>query len=830
MSRDDKWRGKNFPSKITLPLLPLRDVVVFPSQVSTLFVGRAKSIATVEEAVGGRKLILLSSQKKAGIDNPTQEDVFRVGTLCGINQVLRYPNDTIRIQVQGISRAKIIKFHKTREYYNIDIAVMKEPPVDQLKREALTRSLMSYFEHYIKINKKLSPDILVNLQKTGNLSVLSDIVCSYLTSSKISDKQQLLEEGDPVRRTERLIELIVSEIEILNVQRKIQTRIRRQMDRDQKEYYLNLQKQAISKELGEQDEYQQENKELEEKIKAKKLSKEARTKSEREFRKLKMMSPMSSEAAVIRNFLDWVISIPWGDRASESIDLDRAKKILDEDHYGLEKVKERILEYIAVGKLVGKVKGPILCLVGPPGVGKTSLGASIARACGRKFVRVSLGGVRDEAEIRGHRRTYIGAYPGKIINGMKRAGVMNPVFLLDEVDKMTVDYRGDPASALLEVLDPEQNSTFVDHFLDVDYDLSEVVFITTANTKDGIPFPLLDRMEVLELPGYTEYEKSSIARSFLIPKQKKACGIGDLDLRITDGALLMLIQRYTREVGVRNCEREISSLCRKLACKVLETPEIFEKPMKITAGRLPKFLGVARYRVGRREKVDEVGLANGLAYTVYGGDILQVEATILPGKGKLILTGKLGEVMQESAQAAVTYLRSRASLLNMDPEFYRKYDIHIHLPEGAVSKDGPSAGITIATALISAVVGAPVRRAVAMTGEITLRGKVLPVGGIKEKLVSAARSRISRVIIPRENKKHLKDVAESALSRLTIVLVRNVDEVLREALIMDGIEKIFPNRGTVIERPAKRPAEKQSDDDDMPVIEVPDDGKEIRID
>lgn len=829
MTSDGRWGEKELPSKLTAPLIPLRDIVIFPGRISTLFIGRNKSIHAVEEAVSGRKLILLSAQKKAGVDHPGGEDMFRVGTLCGILQVLRYPNDTMKIQYQGLARAKITRFQNNRRFINVDMEIMKEPAVDPVKGEALTRSIMSTFNHYVKVNKKLSPDVIDNMSGIKELGVLADAISASLTSSKITDKQFLLEEKDPVTRAERLIELMTSEIEIMNVQRRIQTRIKRQMDRDQKEYYLGLQKQAISKELGESDEFQAEFKELEENIATKKLSKEARLKAGRELKKLKMMSPMSSEAAVIRNYLDWLVSIPWGEVSNEDIGVKRAAEILDEDHYGLEKVKERIVEYIAVGRLVGKVRGPILCLVGPPGVGKTSLGSSIARACGRKFVRVSLGGVRDEAEIRGHRRTYIGAYPGKIIYGIKRAGVVNPVFLLDEIDKMTVDYRGDPAAALLEVLDPEQNNTFVDHFLDIEYDLSDVMFVTTANTVEGIPLPLLDRMEVLELPGYTEIEKYHIARKFLVPRQEKACGVDKLEITITGGAMRKLIRRYTREAGVRNLEREISSILRKLARRFLEKPDMNKEPVKITRGKLTSLLGVPKYRVGMREKGDEVGLCNGLAYTSYGGDILQVEVTIVSGEGKLLLTGKLGEVMQESGRAAVSYLRKKASVLKVDPDFYQKKDIHIHLPEGAVPKDGPSAGITIATALTSAILGVPVRKNVALTGEITLRGKVLPVGGIKEKLIAAVRGRISTVVMPRDNRKNLKELPRSVMRKLTIILVDYMDEVLRESLVMEGIENIFPVRGKVIEPLEKKPPGKKDEDDDIPVIEISDDIEEIRL-
>jgi len=820
-------------NKIKTPLLCLRDIVIFPNQITTVFIGRPKSIKAIEEASLKNRLLVTAVQKNPDVDDPGEDDVFRTGTLCTILNIQRFPNDTLKIQIQGIGRVKILNFKKDSEFIWVECELVRSPVmVDDIKEEAAKRVVISSFENYIKVQRQLSPDILMEISSLKKLGDVIDAIAANISIKKVIDKQFLLEENDPIVRGERLTQLINSEIEVINIQRRIQSRVRRQMDRDQKEYYLNLQKQAISKELGEGDEFNVEFKELEEKIASKQLSKEAKLKAERELKKLKMMSPMSSEAAVIRNYLDWIVSIPWGETSNEEIDIEKARKIIDEDHYGLEKVKERIIEYIAVGKLAGHQKGPILCLVGPPGVGKTSLGSSIARACGRKFVRVSLGGVRDEAEIRGHRRTYIGAYPGKIIYGMKRAGVINPVFLLDEVDKMTVDYRGDPAAALLEVLDPEQNSTFVDHFLDVDYDLSHVMFITTANTVEGIPLPLLDRMEVLELNGYTEIEKLEIASKFLIPKQKKLCGIENVDLEISSGAIKSIIQHYTREAGVRNLEREIASICRKIACQILDDKGLKTESFKVNQSVLFKMLGPMRYRVGVREKTNEVGVCNGLAFTSYGGDILQVEVSIVQGKGKLLLTGKLGDVMKESAQAAVSYLRKRASLLGIDADFYMKNDIHVHFPEGGVPKDGPSAGISIATALASALLNVPIDRKVALTGEITLRGKVLPVGGIKEKLVAAARGKIRKVIIPAENRKDLVNLPVQVRRKLTVVLVNHMDEVLREALVMEGIEKIFPSQGVILDPIRDEPLKKKSelDDDDMPVVEITNEGDELRFD
>jgi ATP-dependent Lon protease len=798
--------GPTIPSKITLPLLPLRDIVVFPSQVVTLFVGRDKSMKAVEEALSSGKLIFLSAQRKASVNDPVEADIHRVGTVATLAQVLRYPNETIRLKVQGVARARIGKFQKRRGCFMVRADLCHDEPHDPLRAEALVRTVRASFEEYARLNKKIDPGQANALHGVDDPGTISDIVAGNLGSAKLAERQGLLEQFDPIDRLDTVLKLIASEIEILQIQRRLRSKIRKQMDRDQKEYYLNVQKQMINKELGEGDEFQSELKEIEEKIAKKSLSEEAKTKSERELRKLKLMSPMSAESAVIRNWLDWVLSVPWNEPTQEHVSLNHAEQILDEDHYGLRKVKDRIIEYIAVQQLSGENRGPILCLVGPPGVGKTSMGRSVARSCGRRFTRVSLGGVRDEAEIRGHRRTYIGAFPGKIIHGMKRAGVSDPVFLLDEVDKMTVDFRGDPASALLEVLDPEQNNAFNDHFLDVDYDLSKVMFITTANTVEDIPIPLLDRMELIELPGYTDEEKMQIATRFLIPKQRKQAGLESVPVEMGEDAVRIILDQYTREPGVRNLEREIASVMRKITRRILEREER-EDPPPIQVGRdmVTELLGVPRFHRPRPERRDQVGLAWGLAVTRHGGEILAVEVAVVPGKGKLMLTGKLGDVMQESAQAALSYVRSRAERLGIDPAFHQDHDIHVHLPEGAVPKDGPSAGITIAACLVSSLLKAPLSHRVAMTGEVTLRGRVLPIGGVKDKILAAARERIPSVILPRENRKDLKDIPRNVLQGMRIVIVDHVDDVLREVLVHERVEEIFPTSGTVLEYAADDP-------------------------
>jgi ATP-dependent Lon protease len=812
--------GSLLPNRLSLPLLPLRDIVVFPSQVVTLFVGRERSMLAVEEALGNGKLIFLSAQRKASVNDPGEEDVYRLGTVATLVQVLRYPNDTIRLKVQGVGRGRIQKFVSGKGYLHVRAEVIEDAPHDPVRAEALGRTVCSSFEEYARLNKKIDRDESSTVVAQEDAGALSDMVAGHLTSVKLTDRQELLEQTDPVVRLDNVLKLLASEIEILQIQRRLRSKIRKQMDRDQKEYYLNVQKQMINKELGEGDEFQNEIKEIEEKLGSLSLSEEAAGKCEREIRKLKLMSPMSAESAVIRNWMDWILAVPWGEQTRESVALGRAAEILDEDHHGLRKVKDRVLEHIAVQQLSGENRGPILCLVGPPGVGKTSMGRSIARACGRSFTRVSLGGVRDEAEIRGHRRTYIGAFPGKIIYGMKRAGVVDPVFLLDEVDKMTVDFRGDPAAALLEVLDPEQNQAFVDHFLDVDYDLSKVMFITTANSVDGIPFPLLDRMELIDLPGYTDEEKLEIGKCFLMPKQKALNGLESLPVTVTDDALAVIMDRYTREPGVRNLEREIASVMRKVVREILERggPEEAGE-VTVDAERVVTLLGVPRFHRPRPERHDQVGLALGLAVTRHGGELLAVEVAIVPGRGKLMLTGKLGDVMQESAQAALSYVRGRADRLGIDASFHTERDIHVHLPEGAVPKDGPSAGITIASSLASSLLGCRLRHDVAMTGEITLRGRVLPVGGTKEKVLAAARDGITDVILPRENRKYLEEVPREALTGMRIVLVDHMDEVLREVLIHDRVEEMFPERGLVVEY--------AQDDPDVSVVREDELGEEL---
>ncbi len=806
--------GPELPSRLTLPLLPLRDIVVFPSQVITLFVGRERSMVAVEEALASGKLIFLAAQKSSAVNEPDEDDMHRVGTVATLVQVLRYPNETIRLKVQGVTRARVAKFVTQKGCMVARVDVIEDGPHDPVKAEALARTVRTSFEEYARLNKKIDQGQIAALASVEDPGTLSDTVAGHLGSVKLSDRQDLLELTEPMARLDVVLKLLSSEIEILQIQRRLRSKIRKQMDRDQKEYYLNVQKQMINKELGEGDEFQGEIKEIEERLETRSLSDEARGKCERELRKLKLMSPMSAESAVIRNWLDWILAVPWSERTHEKVPLVRAAEILDEDHFGLRKVKDRILEYIAVAQMSGENRGPILCLVGPPGVGKTSMGRSIARACGRTFTRVSLGGVRDEAEIRGHRRTYIGAFPGKIIYGMKRAGVSDPVFLLDEVDKMTVDFRGDPAAALLEVLDPEQNQAFVDHFLDVDFDLSQVMFITTANSMDGIPIPLLDRMELIELPGYTDDEKMQIGIRFLVPKQIRQNGLGDRPLTVTQDAVRIILERYTREPGVRNLEREIASVMRKIVRRILEQEREETSPeIRIDGNLVVELLGVPRFYRSRPERQDHVGLAWGLAVTRHGGEILSVEVAVVPGKGNLLLTGKLGDVMQESAQAALSYVRGRVDKLGIDPSFHTSYDVHIHMPEGAVPKDGPSAGITMCACLVSSLTGCAIRHDVAMTGEITLRGRILPIGGVKDKVLAAAREHIGTVVLPRENRKDLKEIPRNVLEGMRIVIVDHMDEVLREVLVSDRIEQLFPTRGTVLEYAADDPEPAPDEDE-----------------
>ena len=775
-----------------VPLLPLRDIVIFPHMVVPLFVGREKSIHALEEAMNSEKDILLVAQINAKTNDPKPDDIYKVGTLGTIIQLLRLPDGTVKVLVEGKRRGRILQYLSYEKAFVVEVEEIVEDRSLNIEIEALMRSLKSTFETYVKLNKRIPPEMLASVAVIDDPARLADTVIAHL-HLKLPDKQKILEIESPRERLEKLLGLMEAEIEILQVEKKIRNRVKKQMEKTQKEYYLNEQMQAIQKELGERDEFKSEIQELDEKLKKKKMSEEATEKVKKEIRKLKMMSPMSAEATVVRNYIDWVLSLPWGDETEDKNDIKEGERILEEDHYGLEKAKERILEYLSVKKLVGKMKGPILCFVGPPGVGKTSLARSIARASNRKFVRQSLGGVRDEAEIRGHRRTYIGALPGKIIQSLKKAGSNNPVFLLDEVDKMSMDFRGDPSAALLEVLDPEQNCTFNDHYLDMDYDLSNVMFITTANTLQAIPLPLQDRMEIIRIPGYTEYEKISIAKKYLIKKQMEANGLKEENILFTEAGLKMIVRRYTREAGVRNLEREIATVCRKVARRIAESTDGLRQ-VKITSKSVATFLGVPKHRFGVKEEKDEIGTTNGLAWTEVGGELLTTEVTVLPGKGKLIITGKLGDVMQESAQAAMSYVRSRALQFGLDRDFYQKVDIHIHVPEGAIPKDGPSAGITMATSIVSALLRIPVKKDIAMTGEITLRGKVLPIGGLKEKLLAAHRGLLKTIIIPKENEKDLKEVPKLILSALEIHCVEHMDEVLRHAMKIADPEILFKNK------------------------------------
>ena len=760
------------------PVLPLRDIVVFPHMIVPLFVGREKSVRALEDVMKDDKQILLIAQRNAADDDPSSDDIYEVGTISTVLQLLKLPDGTVKVLVEGVARARVIRFSENDEFFEVYADVMPEKESEEAEIEALSRSVVSQFEQYLKLNKKVSPEALVSVNQIEEYGKLVDTIASHL-ALKIPQKQELLEVDVVSERMEKVISFMEGEIGVLQVEKKIRSRVKRQMEKTQREYYLNEQLKAIQKELGESEEGKDELQELEEKLAKLKLSNEAREKANNELKKLRNMSPMSAEATVVRNYLDWIVNIPWKKRSRIQKDIREAEAILEADHYGLEKVKERILEYLAVQQRTKKIKGPILCLVGPPGVGKTSLGKSIGRATGRNFVRMSLGGVRDEAEIRGHRRTYIGSLPGKIIQGMKKAKSSNPLFLLDEVDKMGSDWRGDPASALLEVLDPEQNDSFQDHYLEVDYDLSDVLFVTTANTL-RIPDPLMDRMEIIRIHGYTEDEKIEIARRHLIEKQLDAHGLKSQEWSISDPALRDVIRYYTREAGVRNLEREIANLTRKA------TKEILMKGLdKVTVSRrnLEKFSGVRKFRFGEIESMDLVGVTNGLAWTEVGGEILTIEAVMVPGKGKMIITGKLGEVMQESIKAARSFVQSRSQEFGVKPTIFEKRDIHVHVPEGATPKDGPSAGIGMVTSIVSMLTGIPVSRDVAMTGEITLRGRVLPIGGLKEKLLAALRGGITRVLVPKENEKDLADIPENIKRSLEIVSVTSVEEVLEYALV-----------------------------------------------
>jgi ATP-dependent Lon protease len=761
-----------------IPVLPLRDVVVYPHMVIPLFVGRERSIQALQQSMEQDKRILLVAQVDAGQDNPAVEEIYRVGTVATILQLLKLPDGTVKVLVEGGQRARIDEFEEGETFLSASITVLDPGPEDGREIEALTRSLLAHFEQYVKLNKKTPPEILASLSGIDDAARLADTIAAHL-AVKIDQKQAILEIHDTRERLEHLVARIEEEIDLLQVEKRIRGRVKRQMEKSQREYYLNEQMKAIQKELGDMDEAPNEIEDLAKRIESAGMSKEARTKATAELNKLKMMSPMSAEATVVRNYVDWLVNVPWRKRTRTGRDLGKAEAVLEADHYGLEKVKERIVEYLAVQTRVKKLKGPILCLVGAPGVGKTSLGQSIARATNRKFVRMSLGGVRDEAEIRGHRRTYIGALPGKIVQNMAKAGVRNPLFLLDEVDKMSMDFRGDPSSALLEVLDPEQNHAFNDHYLEVDYDLSHVMFVATANTLN-IPPPLLDRMEVIRLSGYTEDEKLNIALRYLLPKQMENAGLEADELAVPDDTILDIIRYYTREAGVRNLEREIANICRKVVTRLLQKTDL--KRVSVTAAKLEKLIGVKRFRYGRAEEEDRVGQVTGLAWTEIGGDLLTIEATVVPGKGEAIRTGHLGDVMKESIEAARTVVRSRCDFLGIHADFYKERDFHIHVPEGATPKDGPSAGVAMCTALVSALTNIPVRANVAMTGEITLRGEVLPIGGLKEKLLAALRGGIETVLIPSENERELIEIPRNIKQNLDIRPVRWIDEVLEIAL------------------------------------------------
>ena len=811
--KDDKEQSGG---PVRVPLLPLRDIIVFPHMVVPLFVGRQRSIKALEEATQKQSLIFLSSQKDAKTNDPAEDDIYKIGTLGSVVQMLKLPDGTVKVLIEGKKRARVARFVANPEFFLVDVEDAPEIVERNTEIEALVREVHTTFENYVKLKKKIPPEMVMSVSSIDDPGRLADTIVAHL-GIKLEDRQNLLETFAAAERLEKVLGHMRAEIEILEVERRIRSRVKKQMERSQKEYYLNEQMRAIQKELGEKDEFKNEIQEIEEKLKQKKLSAEAKDKVEKELKKLKMMSPMSAEATVVRNDIDWIISLPWNEFTDDKLDINEAERVLEEDHYGLEKVKERILEYLAVQSLVGKIKGPILCLVGPPGVGKTSLGRSIARSTGRKFIRVSLGGVRDEAEVRGHRRTYIGALPGKIIQSMKKAGSNNPVFLMDEIDKMSTDFRGDPSSALLEVLDPEQNTTFNDHYLDLDYDLSKVMFITTANTLDRIPRPLQDRMEIIRIAGYTELEKLSIAKKYLLEKQKEANGLTPENLVFTDNAILGVIRHYTKEAGVRNLEREIASICRKVAVEVVRKDR--NARIQVGSKSLHKYLGPIKFRYGRAETEVKIGVTTGLAWTELGGELLATEVTIMPGKGQLIITGKLGDVMQESAQAAMSYVRSRAAELGLERDFYQKLDVHIHVPEGAIPKDGPSAGITMATCLVSALMKIPVHNDLAMTGEITLRGSVLPIGGLKEKILAAHRAGIKKVLIPAENEKDIEEIPATVLKTVELELVSHMDQVLKKALILDHPDDLF--RNAAVEAQAKDDAPTYGEKvEDVPAPEI----------
>jgi len=789
-----------------IPVLPLRDVVVYPHMVIPLFVGREKSILALEAAMADNKKILLLAQKNAEVDDPGQQDLYQIGTLSTILQMLKLPDGTIKVLVEGGDRVLVDSLLETNEYYSAAVKMLeKSSLVDDREAEVLLRSVLNLFDQYVKLNKKVPPEILTSLSGIDDPSRLADTIAAHM-SLKLDEKQEILEIQDPRERIEHIMSKIEGEIDLMQIEKRIRGRVKQQMEKSQREYYLNEQMKAIQKELGDMDDAPNEIEDLQKKIEESGMPKEAREKADSELNKLKMMSPMSAEATVVRNYIDWLVSVPWKKKSKIRRDLAQAEKVLEEDHYGLEKVKERILEYLAVQQRVRKLKGPILCLVGPPGVGKTSIGRSIARATNRKFSRMSLGGVRDESEIRGHRRTYIGSMPGKIIQNLSRVKVRNPLFLLDEIDKMAMDFRGDPASALLEVLDPEQNNTFADHYMEVEFDLSDTMFVATSNSMN-IPGPLLDRMEVIRIPGYTEDEKLNIALKYLVPKQIKENGLKPEEIDIKQNAVLEIIQRYTREAGVRNLEREISKICRKAVKMMLLKPGT--KKLIVTVKNIEKYLGVKRFRFGSADEKDQVGQVTGLAWTEVGGELLTIESAVVDGKGKFVQTGQLGDVMKESIQAAMTVVRSRSEILGVSPDFNENKDIHIHVPEGATPKDGPSAGVGMCTALVSALTKIPVKAEVAMTGEITLRGEVLPIGGLKEKLLAAHRGGITKVLIPEENEKDLAEIPDNIKAKLDIIPVRWIDQGLEVALAHPPTP-LPDGQGAAAESPKPKTKDKKS--------------------
>lgn len=778
MTEDIKGEDDNMESTNAFPLLPLRDIVVFPHMIVPLFVGREKSISALEEVMGSEKQILLATQIDAGEDDPEPTGIYDIGTIANVLQLLKLPDGTVKVLVEGKSRAEITGYTKTDDHFEVTADELAEPEDDLVEIEALSRSVVSEFENYVKLNKKISPEVVSATGQIDDFSKLADTVASHL-AIKILEKQDMLTTVSVKERLEKCLGFMEGEISVLQVEKRIRSRVKRQMEKTQREYYLNEQMKAIQKELGEGEEGRDELSELEERVEKTKLSKEAREKADAEVKKLRQMSPMSAEATVVRNYLDWLLGLPWGRSSRAKVDLNKAEAILDNDHFGLDKVKERIIEYLAVQTRTSKIKGPILCLVGPPGVGKTSLAKSIAKATGREYIRMALGGVRDESEIRGHRRTYIGSMPGKIVQSMKKAKKNNPLFLLDEIDKMGMDFRGDPSSALLEVLDPEQNSTFMDHYLEVEYDLSKTMFVTTSNTLN-IPGPLMDRMEIIRIAGYTEDEKLEIAKRHLLPKAIKDHALEEKEFSLTDEALLEIVRAYTREAGVRNLERELSKLTRKCVTEILKTK--VEK-VEVTVDNLADYLGVPRFRHGEAEGEDQVGVVTGLAWTEVGGELLTIEGVMLPGKGVMTVTGNLKDVMKESISAAASYVKSRAVDFGVKPPVFEKRDIHVHVPEGATPKDGPSAGIAMATAIVSIMTGIPVRKDIAMTGEVTLRGRVLPIGGLKEKLLAALRGGIKTVLIPEENAKDLADIPDNVKNEMDIIPVSRMDEVISHALI-----------------------------------------------